>query len=117
MTAERIKALEDALTLAANRLHRVALDFDTGSFMKVLGWADEACTALADSQTASKREADPLLGGIIGVAEIVDCVSASESRWFQGPYGFVLTNARPVDFIPVKGRLMFFDWRKAMRTK
>ena len=51
-------------------------------------------------------------GGIIGVAEIVDCVDASESPWFMGRYGFVLANVRPVPFIPVRGSLGFFDWRK-----
>lgn len=50
-------------------------------------------------------------GGIIGVAEIVDCVERSESPWFFGRYGFVLTNARPVPFISVKGALGFFDWQ------
>lgn len=53
-------------------------------------------------------------GGIIGTAEIVDCVEASESPWFFGRYGFVLCNARPVEFIPVKGALGFFDWRKQL---
>lgn len=51
-------------------------------------------------------------GGIVGVAEIADCVIASESEWFQGIFGFVIRNARPVDFIPVRGKLGFFDWRK-----
>lgn len=51
-------------------------------------------------------------GGIIGVANIVDCVSESESPWFFGKYGFVLDSVRPVDFIPVKGALGFFDWRR-----
>ena len=55
-----------------------------------------------------------LKGGIIGVAEIVDCVEASASPWFFGRYGFVLRNARPVEFIPVKGALGFFDWRKQL---
>lgn len=50
-------------------------------------------------------------GGIIGVAEIVDCVEASDSPWFFGRYGFVLRNVRAVPFIPVKGTLQFFDWR------
>lgn len=50
-------------------------------------------------------------GGIIGTAEIVDCVNAIESPWFFGPYGFVLRNVQPVEFIPVKGALSFFDWR------
>lgn len=51
-------------------------------------------------------------GGIIGTAEIAGCVSASESPWFMGQYGFVLRNVKPVEFIPVKGSLGFFDWRK-----
>ena len=51
-------------------------------------------------------------GGIVGVAEIVDCIERSESPWFFGRYGFVLRNARPVDFIPVRGALGFFDWRQ-----
>ena len=50
-------------------------------------------------------------GGIIGVAGIVDCVEASDSPWFFGRFGFVLRNARQVDFIPVKGSLGLFDWR------
>ena len=52
------------------------------------------------------------VGGIVGVAEIVDCVHNSDSEWFLGEYGFVIRNARPVEFIPVRGALSFFDWRK-----
>lgn len=51
-------------------------------------------------------------GGIIGVADVVDCVEICESDWFVGKYGFILANQRPVPFIPVKGALGFFDWRK-----
>lgn len=51
-------------------------------------------------------------GGIVGVAEIVDCVTRHRSRWFIGPYGFVLRNARPVPFVPCRGRLGFFRWRE-----
>lgn len=51
-------------------------------------------------------------GGIVGVAEIADCVSASRSPWFFGRYGFVLRNVESVPFIPVKGALGFFDWRE-----
>ncbi len=47
-------------------------------------------------------------GGIIGVAEIVDCVSASNSPWFVGEYGFVIRNARPIPFLPCRGALGFF---------
>jgi hypothetical protein len=55
-------------------------------------------------------------GGIVGVADIVDCVTSAVSPWFVGRYGFVLANQRPVDFIPVRGELGFFDWRKNVVT-
>lgn len=51
-------------------------------------------------------------GGIVGVATIVDCVEDHASPWFFGMFGFVLADARPVPFIPVKGQLGFFEWRK-----
>lgn len=57
------------------------------------------------------RMADLHRGGIIGVAEIVGCVTGSRSPWFFGPHGLALRNARPVDFIRVKGCLGLFDWR------
>ncbi|WP_406646950.1 ASCH domain-containing protein [Aliisedimentitalea scapharcae] len=51
-------------------------------------------------------------GGIIGTAEIVDCIEISNSPWFLGPYGLVLRNVTPVPFIPVKGALGLFRWRE-----
>lgn len=48
-------------------------------------------------------------GGIVGSAELVDCVSASESPWFFGAVGFVLANAKPLPFRPLKGALGFFE--------
>ena len=48
-------------------------------------------------------------GGIVGMAEIVDCVEAHNSPWFFGKYGFVLRNRQPLPFMPLKGRLGFFD--------
>jgi len=48
------------------------------------------------------------LGGIVGIARIVGCVTESDSPWFSGPYGFTLRYARPVLFVPCPGRLGFF---------
>lgn len=48
------------------------------------------------------------LGGIVGVARIVDCVTAMDSRWFCGKYGFVLRDALPLPLVPCKGQLGFF---------
>jgi len=56
-------------------------------------------------------------GGIVGKAELVDCLppgsepelSIQDRRWYQGDYGFVVANARPLLLCPVKGRLNFFE--------
>ena len=47
-------------------------------------------------------------GGIVGEAEIVDVVTASDSPWFCGPYGLVIRNARALPFQPCRGQLGFF---------
>jgi ASCH domain len=45
-------------------------------------------------------------GAIIGVVDLIDVVESSRSRWFEGPYGWVLANPRPLSRpIPCKGRL------------
>lgn len=49
------------------------------------------------------------LGGIVGMARIVDCVEKSNSEWFFGKFGFVLADAFPVGLIPCKGALGFFN--------
>lgn len=48
-------------------------------------------------------------GGIVGKAELIDCVSHCDSPWFEGPFGFILKNARPLTFIPCSGKLKFFE--------
>jgi len=50
------------------------------------------------------------LGGFVGTATIVDCVTDSESVWFDGAYGFVLADVKPLPkFIPYRGRLGLFN--------
>ena len=48
-------------------------------------------------------------GGIVGLVEIVGCVEASASPWFQGPYGFVLAHPRSLPFRALPGKLGLFD--------
>ena len=48
-------------------------------------------------------------GGIIGTAEITDCVTAHPSPFFFGPHGFVIANAREITPVPSRGMLGFFD--------
>lgn len=61
-------------------------------------------------------------GGVVGEATLTDCVTEHTSPWFTPwpeefkpagvtCYGFVLANARPLPFMPYKGRLKFFDVR------
>lgn len=50
------------------------------------------------------------LGAILGEVTIVDCVRWSDSKWFEGPYGFTLANPVAYDNpIPCQGRLGFFE--------
>lgn len=49
------------------------------------------------------------VGGIVGMIDIVDCVSDSKSNWYMGEYGFVLERPRPLPLIPCKGALGFFS--------
>ena len=55
----------------------------------------------------NEKEAFPR-GGILGRATVIDCVKESGSPWFFGPYGFVLSNIKQIDFIPCNGMLNFF---------
>lgn len=79
------------------------------AIQRAVGPVDQAWIDRWHGVTAAPYRLDR--GGIIGVAEIVDCVDDSDSPWFLGRYGLVLRNARPVPFIPVKGALGLFDWR------
>lgn len=47
-------------------------------------------------------------GGLVGLVNFTGCVSASNSLWFCGPYGFTLDQPRPITFTPCKGALSFF---------
>ena len=49
------------------------------------------------------------MGGIVGSVEITDCVEKSDSKWFVGPKGYVLKNAKESKFIPYRGMPGFFE--------
>ncbi|WP_414462948.1 ASCH domain-containing protein [Hyphomicrobium sp. DY-1] len=53
-------------------------------------------------------------GDLIGIADLVDVVTSSSSPWFQGKYGFVLENVRPLpNFVPLMGELGLFHVTQA----
>lgn len=53
-------------------------------------------------------------GGIVGSVEIIDCVENSDSKWFYGEFGFVLKDPELCAFMPMKGRLGFFNVERGM---
>lgn len=48
-------------------------------------------------------------GGIVGQANITDCVTSHTSPWFMGEHGFLLADVKPLPFMPWKGSLGFFE--------
>lgn len=58
---------------------------------------------------AGEKVHDLTKGAIIGYADIVDCVTESDSKWFVGKYGFVIKNAKLLPVTPCKGKLSFFN--------
>ena len=69
----------------------------------------EAYDRLADEGIALPPMDELQLGGIIGQAEITDCVADSDSPWFSGPFGMQLANTKPRPFAPCRGKLFFFQ--------
>lgn len=55
-------------------------------------------------------------GGIVGSAYLKDVVKASKSRWFQGPFAFVLTRVYPLPFTFCPGQLGLFEYPPANET-
>ncbi|MNV64643.1 ASCH domain protein [compost metagenome] len=48
-------------------------------------------------------------GGIVGSAHLVETDVQLRSPWYMGYIGFVLRDAKPLPFRPLKGALGFFD--------
>jgi len=56
-------------------------------------------------------------GGVVGMAEIVDCVTDYTSKWFTGPHGYVLRNRKPLPFVKWRGALGLLEARPALLRK
>ena len=52
-------------------------------------------------------------GGIIGTVHVDDVVTESNSPWFFGPRGLVLSRPKPCEFVPSVGALGYFNWKRA----
>ena len=80
-------------------------------YIEAMAFAAFATCTLDPCRLDSLNPGNLPRGGIIGSAILADCArrGGAVSPWFQGPYGFVLRNPKPLDFIPLKGQLGFFD--------
>ena len=91
-------------------------------------WTEELRRVETNVYPTPPRFNDLQRGGIIGRAEIVDCVHENEigkfdrfppernralvalqSPWFFGPNGIVLDNVKALPFIPYRGELGLFE--------
>lgn len=64
----------------------------------------------SNAKLSNKVVEEMVRGAIIGVVDVVDCVEKHKSRWFGGPYGYVLKNPRPLkEPIPCKGRVGLWE--------
>lgn len=120
MTPEQLLALADrvergeikALSILQPWPHHILHD---GKDVENRSWPTKGRGWFLIHAGKSTREAPEMirdrslpLGGIVGMARIVDCVQAMDSRWFCGPCGFVLRDAFPLPLAPCSGRLSFF---------
>jgi hypothetical protein len=48
-------------------------------------------------------------GAVIGLMNIIDCVSDMQSPWFFGDYGFVIGDIKILTPIPCNGKLNFWN--------
>jgi hypothetical protein len=76
-----------------------------------IDFVDDAFPLDAEGRLRRRAQAhgEAKRGGIVGVAEIVDCVRESASPWFFGPRAFVLADRRPCPLIPFSGARGLFE--------
>lgn len=80
---------------------------DDGSYYTPQEAKEALIDELAQGHLSIPRELPR--GGIVGVAEIYGCVKSYDSKWFFGPWGFLLRNQVPRPLMPLKGQRKFFE--------
>lgn len=68
---------------------------------------------LAKHGVACSRPDDLVRSAIIGIVDVVDIITESDSEWFGGQAGLVLDNPRAIDPVPCLGALGYFEWKPA----
>jgi hypothetical protein len=73
-----------------------------------LPYVERVCCASVAARMPERLE-EYERGGIIGYVTVQRVVTQSSSPWFSGKYGFVLTQAATLPFIPLRGQLSLFN--------
>jgi hypothetical protein len=84
-------------------LIHAGLAFDTDGYH----WVKQAFPAIQMPEIK-----DFPTGGIVGKADLVDCIppgSNLDSDWYFGDYGFMVADAKPLPFKKLRGKLNFFE--------
>lgn len=87
--------------------------FDDAGYYYLLHWGTTPDRKAISDILPTKS--DFYRGGIVGMSEIINCVNKSSSIWFDGPFGFVLGESKPLDFFAVSGQLKFFELEEVNR--
>lgn len=91
------KDIENRTWRPPSRLHGQRLAIHAGQRID-----DEAIAMLRDEM--SIIVATPKCGQIVCTATLADVVAESDSRWFSGPYGWVLKDIELVEGVWCRGR-------------
>ncbi|MGB7432033.1 MAG: hypothetical protein WA921_06150 [Ahrensia sp.] len=68
---------------------------------------------LAKHGVACPRPDELVRSAIIGIVDVVDIITDSDSEWFGGQAGLVLDNPRAIEPIACVGALGYFEWAPA----
>lgn len=72
--------------------------------------ADKIDTDEIEFRFGVRLSSELLLGGIVGITEIVACIRPHPSKWYAPDhYAFVLANSHPLPFVPWRGGLSLRD--------
>lgn len=67
---------------------------------------------LAQHGVACPRPDALIRGAIIGTVEVTEIITESDSEWFGGEAGLLLSNPKAIDPIPASGALGYFEWTR-----
>ncbi|MEL6587400.1 MAG: hypothetical protein AAFY65_11525 [Pseudomonadota bacterium] len=85
----------------------IAVHAASGMTRKEYDWA---VWRMAQDGVSVPPPADLPRAAILGVVEVIDFVTSSDSPWFGGPVGLCLRNPVACDPIPAKGARGYFAW-------